>query len=73
MKDLKEMSSVAMISHKKMSSQSVSDLQMRATWSMKTYWYFKVLKLQHISLIDFRFHFELTYVYGNFCLVRQLK
>ena len=56
MKDLlKEMSSVAMISRKKMSSQSVSDLQMRTTWSMKTYRYFQVLNLQHISLIDFRF------------------
>ena len=58
-----------MISRKKMSSQSVSDLQMRATSSMKTYRYFKVLKFQHISLIDFRFHFELTYVYGNFVLL----
>ena len=69
MKDLlKEVSSVAMISQK-MSSQSVSDLQMRATWNMKTYRYLKVLKLQHISIIDFRFHFILTYVYGNFVLL----
>ena len=52
-----------------MSSQSVSDLQMRATWNMKTSRYFKVLKLQYISLIDFRFHFILTYVYGNFVLL----
>ena len=58
-----------MISRKKMSSQSVSDLQMRTTWNMKTYQYFKVLKLQHISLIDFRLHFELTYVYGIFVLL----
>ena len=58
-----------MISRKRMSSQSVSDLQMRTTWNMKTYQYFKVLKLQHISLINFRFYFILTYVYGNFVLL----
>ena len=47
---------------------------MRAAWNMKTYRYFKVLKLQHISLIDLRFHFILTCVslytvYGNFVLL----
>ena len=67
MKDLlKEGSSDAMISQKRWAANLYLIYKCELLWIWKC---IGISKLKHIFLIDFRFHFMLTYVFGNFVLL----